>query len=151
MIPILYTDSDKILATAGLSSDDLPDEEMLKHTIELELTTDFYLWLPDWATRASTTTTPADRFVADSIVLYCTYYGAVSILESPAFILSKISDGKNAEERLIKDVAATVDRLQFKMNALKQRVLNVIAAGDSTAPPKQFSLSEPGYDPVRGQ
>lgn len=101
MSAILYTSTNKIRSSLGLTAQDVSDEQLLARDLDKELSIDLASWLPTHAVLYSAGTavdaTAQEQIIADALVLYSMYFCA--LLELHALRLAapqQVSDGKNS-------------------------------------------------------
>lgn len=154
MIPILYTDSDQVLSTIGLTPDDISDEVLNSKDLEKVLSVDLYQWLSTHSTIFKSTTavaTSAERFQSDCLELYCTYFCAAKVLEMALLIFMKESDGQNEYNRF-----GSLDFNRLKAEVMqqagyyRQTLLTALSSETAAVRVPQFTVVAPSYDPVTG-
>lgn len=155
MVPLLYTDSDKALAAAGLSSDDLSDAFMVARDFTRLLSVDLYGWLPTHAALYIPVDVPyvseAARYRSDLLTLYCTHFCASRVLQAVLSLMVKESDGQNEYDRFSNlDLKAAADDMLSKAGFYQQALLSELQSTSVAPVVSLFSLSAPSYDPVTG-
>lgn len=154
MISILYTNSDKVLSTLGLSSDDLADSFFTARELNRTLSVILYTWLPDhdavyYAENASTTA--KQRYDSDCLILFCTHFCAAKVAEAVLGIMLKETDGENAYDRF-----SSIDFKQLAKDQMtqaefyKQSLLVSLQSTNAAPEASQLSVITPSYDPVAG-
>lgn len=152
-VAVLYTNTDQIRSALGISLEDMPDTVITDRSLATELSVDLHTWLPTHATIAADVSTAQAVFLSDSLKLYCAYFCAAAIAESPLAFIQKISDGKNSADRFTNlDWKEIVNGLTSRMAGFKQAILAVVSPTNPLALTyvKQFSRIQPANDPVTG-
>lgn len=155
MVPILYTDSDKILSTLGLSSEDLADTFFQARDLERVLSVDLFTWIPSHSTiylmPGSAAPTEQAQFNSDCLVLYCTYFCAFRVLDGILGIMSKESDGQNEYSRFGSlDFTKLVTTAQHQAGYYRQLLLKALSSSGVAVRVPQSTVVTPTYDPVTG-
>ena len=155
MIPITYTDSDRVLGVVGLSSEDISDEFFTARDLPRILSVDLFTWLPNHATLyvepGTLNPEPQAQFHSDCLTLYCSYFCASKILDAVLGIMARESDGQSEYARL-----GTLDlrKLSKDMESLagyyRQTLLKSISAANTSVRVPQSTVVTPTYDPVTG-
>ena len=155
MIGVIYTDSDRILAAIGLTSEDISDDFFLSKDLKTILSVDLYNWLPTYSTlhvSVGDTATEAQKHVSNCLTLYCTYFCAAKLLEGGALnIMIKESDGQNEYNRI-----SNIDFNLLKSETIKQAgyyreiLLSAISSNSVAIQVAQSTVVAPAYDPVTG-
>lgn len=155
MIALIYTDSDRVLGTLGLSSEDIEDDFFKSKDLARKLSVDLYTWLPnhsDYYVEPGTLNPPADKqFHSDCLILYCTYFCGIRVLDGILSIMAKESDGQNEYSRF---GLINFDKLSkdFTSQAgyYRQTLLNAIKSLNVATRVAQSAVVAPTYDPVTG-
>jgi hypothetical protein len=104
MLPVGFTDTDKIRSVLGLSEKDSPDSRLVVRDLEKELNLDLSSWISGIQTIVDSvsygSTIPAELNIVDAIGLYSTYFCAKLVIPSLQMsAIQSISDGKNSMDR----------------------------------------------------
>jgi hypothetical protein len=155
MITILYTNSDQVLNTIGLSSDDLADSFFVARDFNRLLSVDLFTWLPTHAAINIPTGTPAAsdqaQFNSDCLSLYCTYFCASKVLDATLAIMVKESDGQSEYNRFSSlDFAALSKETQQQAGYYRHLLLDAIHDPGAAVHTQQLTVVAPTYDPVTG-
>lgn len=158
MLQILYTDTDQIRSTLGVSHKDMSDERLTVRLLEKELLLDLISWVSNHATLEDAvnmgTATEVELQLVDSIQLYSTYFCARLVIPSLQMAtLQSVSDGKNSSERFSNvDWDKLYERLSERMAFYKKFIIDNNSGLTSTSPFtfKPFSIASSAYNPVTG-
>jgi hypothetical protein len=155
MIPLLYTDSGRVLGTVGLSSEDISDDFFKNKDLERVLSVDLFTWLPTHATvyvEPGALNPPAlAKFNSDCLVLYCNYFCASKVLEAVLAIMTKESDGQNEYNRFANiDLSKLANEAKQQAGYYRQTLLAALQAPNVAVRVTQAKAVQPTYDPVTG-
>lgn len=152
MTTVLYTDSTRILSVIGLTAEDIPETFFDQSDIERALRVDLYTWIPTHATQFIAqwnNATEQARFQSDCLVLYCTYFCAVKVLEGVLGIMVKETDGQNEYNRFSSlDFKQLAKDLEEKASRYQQLLLSTLQTPATQI--SQLTVITPTYDPVTG-
>lgn len=156
-VTVLYTDSDKVRAAAGIDDADISDGDLTASSVAEELTVDLNQWCPTHAAikAAGIIETPApsaeeaNRWLL--LQLYCQFMGAAIVAGQAYRILQKITDGKNQQARYNSLHWDEVQRSLYEKAAKYRRLLEEAmgTAGVAVNYPV-MSASTPTFDPITG-
>jgi len=155
VIAILYTDSDKVLGAAGLTSDDVSDAFITARDLPRILSVELFTWLPTHADvyvpDGTSGVTAQGQNNSDCLVLWCTYFAAARLLDAMLLIKQRETDGKNAFDRFTPvDFQKLADAARTQAGVYRQALQVAVAAADVAAPIVPLSVVAPSYDPVTG-
>lgn len=156
MVPISYTDTDKIRAVLGLSLKDMPDDRLAVRDLEKELNLDLASWVTNIQTLTdavnSGTATQTESDVIDSIGLYATYFCAKLIIPSLQLAtVAKIGDGKNSQERFANiNWDSLYDRISERISFYRKFISDNNTTTATAVTYQRFSAVAAAYDPVTG-
>lgn len=154
-VTVLYTDSDKVRAAAGIDDADISDVDLTASSVAEELTVDLNAWCPTHAsiqaagTASSPTAAEANQWLL--LQLYCQFMGAAIVAGQAYRILQKITDGKNQQARYNSLHWDEVQRSLYEKAAKYRRLLEEAlgTAGVAVNYPV-MSASTPTFDPITG-
>lgn len=154
MISILYTDSAKILAALGLSSDDISDDYFTPKDLDRVLGVDLFSWLPTHASvfqeDSDIPATTEATFRSDCLVLYSTHFCASRCADAALSIFSKESDGQSEYNRPTVDTQALSKSMLDKASYYRESLLTSLQADNITTRVQLTTVVTPSYDPVTG-
>jgi len=154
MITVLYTNSDAILACAGMTSEDVSDAFVTARALPKILSVDLYEWLPtheDVYLSDGDSATTDERYKSDCLVLWCNYYAASRLLEAALTIKQRETDGKNEFERFTTpELGKLAEEAKRMAGVYRQKLLVALAQADVASPIQTMGLVVPNYDPVTG-
>lgn len=155
MIPLLYTDSDKVMATIGLTPDDLPDSFFEAKDFIRTLSVDLYIWLPTHSSvfipPGSVPSTDKLGFESDCLVLYCSYFLASRTAESVLAIMVKESDGQSEYDRFSGlDLQKLTGDMANRAAYYRQTLLSSLQSDNVVTSTSKARAVSPSYDPVTG-
>jgi len=147
-----YTSNDGVRGALGLTSRELPDEQLDSMGLGTRLEVDLAGWIP------TSGTVTADSFSVDDLpsktfVLYCSAYCALEVCKRLALLAAvRVSDGKNEVERQPVDFSALEETLRADMRSARRYLEDIInlAATRSTAQTlfNPFAAAASNYNPV---
>jgi hypothetical protein len=147
---VLYTDTDAIRSAVGVTTREVSDDLLTQQKLESQTKVSLYGWLPDHATRyaAGTATDATDQevYVKDLIVLYCTYFGAVRVVEMIMALRRRVGDGKSEVERFDVNWLELLEILKGRLDEIQNLLEEEL--GLSSGGPSYFGKAVPDYDPV---
>lgn len=147
---VLYTNTDAIRAAVGVTDTEIPDSMVTDQQMERQVKTALYSWLPTYATLYATGSadgaTEEEVYVKDLLVLYCTYYGAVRMVEMIMAMRQRVSDGKSEVERFVIDWSALLEALKGRLDEVQSLLEEEV--NPSHGGPSYFGVATPDYDPV---
>lgn len=149
---IVYTTDEKVRSVLGIDAKDYDQAQISNRELARELSVDLISWIPDHATLYSASYGTASPEVADCLILYSTYFCAVSMV--PTLRLGStqmISDGKNTMNRF-----STMDwdrleaQLTSKLSKYREVLTDLIGSPTVTGITDYARLSTVGLatDPV---
>lgn len=149
-VPILYTNTATIRAVVGVTDKEVPDTKLTDQHLETQIKTALYGWVPTYEaiynTGAATGATSDEVYQKDLLVSYCTFFGAVRIVEMIMALRSQVSNGKNEVHRFNVDWKELLSVFKGKLDEVKTLLENLLST--STGGTKYFGSSIPSYDPV---
>jgi hypothetical protein len=147
---VLYTNTDAIRAAVGISSTEIPDSMITDQQMERQVKTALYSWLPTYPALYTAgdaeEATDEQVYVKDLLVLYCTYFGAVRLVEMIMAMRQRVSDGKSEVERFNIDWLSLLEALKGRLDEIQDLLEEVI--NPSHGGPSYFGKAVPDYDPV---
>lgn len=155
MLPIMYTDTDRIRSVLGIDEADLADDAIVARDLNKELRLDLLSWIPDHQTHFEaadlSTATEEQISIADAITLYATYYCSVLVVKSLQLAAPQmVSDGKNTLSRFTPmDWQALYNYLAERAAFYRSLLLDLISTPLSSAPYNPLSGVGLSVDPVK--
>lgn len=137
-VTILYTDTDAIRATIGLDDSDVEDTVLTTQFLDLQMTRELDKFYPTHSTDFFAIPT-----VADQLKLWCTYFGALRLAESPLAAPFKLGTGKDEFTRFPMDWDALKMDLKAKLAEIQEDLTPATTTGHTL-----FSKSTPASDPI---
>lgn len=160
MLPIMYTDSTKVLGVLGLSVEDIAEDEnssdvaLASLDMDKALAIELELWLPAHNSiyvEEGLSISTQDRLNSDCLVLYSTHYCAAIVADAGLRIMSKESDGQNEYTRLGGlNLTTVADTMRKKAAYYRQTLADFLVSTVSTPTVATMSILAPAYDPVTG-
>lgn len=157
MTPILYTDTDQIRATVGVTEFDVKDVAIVSSMVGDDLLLDLNSWVPTHATIKSEGegSTPTADQAKKYLLLkqYSRLFCAAALLKTAVLgVAAQVSDGKNSVKRFDSEerMAALAADIDSRKIAAKQQLQTALGETvDSVyAPPAIAVATTPGFDPV---
>lgn len=147
-----YTSTDAIIGSLGVDKEDCPEEIIVNSKLELELTVDLDVWLPDHATLfddgnasgADATATLHKNW----LVLYAQWFCAHELASRFLLFPQIVSDGKNQINRFSNVDLNAVKGLAASRMAKYKTALDEAINTTATATMPVMKVIIPDYDPV---
>lgn len=152
MLPILYTDTDKVRASLGLTDREVSDAQITDANVELQLKVDLQDVYPDHAAvnsaAAGVGATENDKFLNSVLILYCQYQVCIYVIAAFQMLtVQKLSDGDFEMSRFQRDnLQQTVDRITALRDKYRKMLRDSVTG--ITTNLSHISVASPSYDPV---
>lgn len=154
-VDVLYTDSDKVRAAAGIDDADISDADLTASSIAEELTVDLNGWCPTHASIQAAGTAPSPTAAEANqwllLQLYCQFMGAAIVAGQAYRILQKITDGKNQQARYNSLHWDEVQKALYEKAAKYRKLLEeALGTAGAAVDYPVMSASVPTFDPITG-
>ncbi len=136
---ILYTDVDAIRSAIGVDDDDIEDSMITGQDMELQMTYDLLKLMPDHEAQSS------DELVEMKLKLWCMWYGALRLAESPLAVPKRLGTGKDEYERFVIDWEEMRVRARGKLAELTKELVPSYSSASTL-----FGKATPDYNPIEG-
>lgn len=139
---VLYTDTDAIRSAIGVDDADIEDAMITSQYMADQMRAELLSFFPTYETDFY------DPSVAVKLKLWCMWFGALRIAESPLAIPVSLSTGKDIYERFPVDWELVKDTAKKNMAKLKEAM--VPSAGSSSVF-NFIGAAAPAYNPITGE
>lgn len=136
---ILYTDVDAIRSAIGVDDDDIEDTVITGQDMELQMTYDLLKLMPDHEAQS------VDELVEMKLKLWCMWYGALRLAESPLATPKRFGTGKDEMERFVIDWDELRMRARGKLAELTKELVPSYSSAITL-----FGKATPAYNPIEG-
>lgn len=136
---ILYTNTDAIRAAVGLDDADVEDSVLVDQNLDIQMELALAEFLPNHEDDT------IDETIEKKVKLWCMWYGALALAESPLATPKALGTGKDEYERFDIDWEALQKRARGKLDALREALTPKISDTFSI-----MGKSTPDYNPITG-
>jgi len=140
-ITVLYTDTDAIRSAIGADSSDIEDTIITGQSMALQMQMDLEKFMPDHATQFYSSTDIANR-----LQLWCMWYGAWRLAQSPPALPRKLTTGKDEYQRFSVDWKALVETARTRLDGLQEELVPNTSGTAFTI----MGKATPSRDPITG-
>jgi len=138
-VAILYTTTDAIRSAIGTDESDIDDTILLGQDMELQMTYDLVKLMPDHEDQSG------DELVEMKLKLWCMWYGALRLAESPLAIPKALGTGKDEFLRFEIDWEALRIRASGKLAELTKELVPAYTSFNTV-----MGKATPDYNPIEG-
>lgn len=136
---ILYTDVDAIRSAIGVDDDDVEDSIITGQNMALQMEYDLLKLMPDHEAQSS------DELVEMKLKLWCMWYGALRLAESPLAVPKRLGTGKDEYERFVIKWDELRMRARAKLAELTKELVPTYTSANTV-----FGKATPDYNPIEG-
>ena len=138
-IKILYTDVDAIRSAIGVDDDDIEDTVITGQGMELQMAYELGKIVPDHETLFDTDLGEV------KLRLWCMWFGALRLAESPLAVPKRFGTGKDEMERFTIDWDALKAIARAKLAELTVELVPTYSSSSTV-----MGKATPGYNPIEG-
>lgn len=138
-VDVLYTNTNAIRSAIGVDAADIENEMITGQDMESQMVVALNKFNPDHVT---------DKFVPaklPALKLWCMWFGALRLAESPPAIAKKYGTGKDEWERFDIDWDKLKANAQEKLAELQEEITPTVAVGF-----QMMGKATPDYNPIEG-
>lgn len=139
MVDILYTTTDAIRGAIGVDDSDIEDSLITGQDMALQMEHALLKFFPDHEAES------IDELVEMKLKLWCMWFGALRLAESPLAVPKRLGTGKDEFERFIIDWEALRFRAKGKLAELVKELVPTYTAAKSI-----MGKATPDYNPIEG-
>jgi len=145
-ITVLYTDTDAIRGAIGVDEADIDDAVITGQNMALQMTAELEKFLPNHSSVQF-----SNLKIPDQLNLWCMWFGAWRLAQSPLATPKKLSTGKDEYERFNIDWEA-LEKVAYKnVCAMKDLLLETTSTVVAeTAAYTVMGAATPCYNPITG-
>jgi len=141
-VEILYTNTDAIRSLIGLDDADVEDAMIVSQDMEAQMLLELEDWLP----------THEEEFYATELSerrlkLWCGWFGALRLAESPLAIPKALGTGKDEYERFVVDWDLIKRTAKNKMAKLQEALVPAVGSTAFVG----MGKAAPGYNVITGE
>jgi hypothetical protein len=150
MAAILYTSTDAIRASVGVTVLEFPETAFTDQDMSTQVKVALTRYVPNHATWYSEGTAlgaTADQVhKADLLKMFCLYWCSIRAVKMIMAMRQKVSDGKQEVQRFQVRLSELLEALQDQLDEVIEDLIELVDG--TVAPHAVLSLSKPTYDPV---
>lgn len=139
MADILYTTTDAIRGAIGVDDSDIEDEIITGQDMALQMEYELLKFMPDHEDQS------LDDLVEMKLKLWCMWFGALRLAESPLATPKKLGTGKDEYERFVIDWDALRMRAQSKLAEMTKELVPAYGSTNTI-----MGKATPAYNPIEG-
>lgn len=136
---ILYTTTDAIRGAIGVDDSDIEDSIITGQDMELQMEYELLKFMPDHEDQS------IDELVEMKLKLWCMWFGALRLAESPLATPKRLGTGKDEYERFNVDWEMLRSRARSKLSELAKELTPTYSASNTV-----MGKATPDYNPIEG-